>query len=53
MEIFNENPMAIKWTITPKIAAKIKLSKIIQTITNVMIDGIAIIAAIIVPLRAI
>ena len=53
MEIFKLNPIAMKWTTPPTIAALIKLSSIAQVIKNVIIDGTVRIVAIIVPLRKI
>jgi hypothetical protein len=52
-EIFKANPIAIKWTTPPTMAAVIKLSRIIQLTKNAIIDGTVRITAIIVPLNAI
>ena len=52
-EIFKLNPIAIKCTIPPTIIAVIKLSRTIQVIKKVRIDGIVTIAPIIVPFKII
>ena len=52
-EIFKLNPIAIKCTIPPTIIAVIKLSRTIQVIKKVRIDGIVTIAPIIVPFNII
>ena len=52
-EIFKANPMAIKCTTPPTMAAVIKLSRIIQLSKNAIMDGTVRITAIIVPLNAI
>ena len=52
-EIFNENPMATKWMIAPKIAPAIISSNIIQAKINTAKEGTEIITAIIVPRRII
>ena len=45
--------MATKWTTAPTATPNIKLSRIIQTITNEKSDGTVTIKAIIVPFKAI
>ena len=52
-EIFKANPIAIKCTIPPTMAAVIKLSRTTQLTKNTIIDGTVRITAIIVPLNAI
>ena len=52
-EIFKANPIAIKCTTPPTMAAVIKLSRMTQLIKNAMIDGTVRIVAIIVPLSII
>ena len=53
LEIFKANPIAIKCTTPPTIAAVIKLSRMVQLTKNAIIDGTVRITAIIVPLNAI
>ena len=48
-EIFRQNPIAIKCTIPPTIAALIKLSRTVQVIKNAINDGTVRIVAMIVP----
>ena len=52
-DIFKLNPIAIKCTIPPTIIAVIRLSRTIQVIKKVRIDGIVTIAPIIVPFKII
>ena len=52
-EIFKANPIAIKCTTPPTMAAVIKLSRITQLSKNAIIDGTVRITAIIVPLTTI
>ena len=52
-EIFKANPIAIKCTIPPTMAAVIKLSRTIQVIKKTIIEGIVTIAPIIVPFNII
>jgi len=52
-EIFKANPIAIKCTTPPTMAAVIKLSRTTQLTKNTIIDGTVRITAIIVPLNAI
>ena len=52
-EIFKANPIAIKCTTPPTMAAVIKSSRITQLTKNAIIDGTVRITAIIVPLSAI
>ena len=53
LEIFKENPIAIKWITAPVIAPNIKLSNKTQTITNATSEGTVIIIEITVPLSII
>jgi len=49
LEIFNENPIAMKWTKAPDVTPNNKSSKTIHTRTKVESEGIIIIKAMIVP----
>ena len=51
-EIFKENPIAIKWIITPIIMAVIKSSKTIQVIRKATSEGTVITIAIMVPFKS-
>ena len=53
LEIFRENPIKIKWIITPKITAKTRLLEIIHVRINTVSDGTVIITAITVPFNKI
>ncbi len=52
-EIFKEKPMAIKCITAPKMAPKVKSSRIIQVRKNADSDGTVIIVAITVPFNKI
>ena len=53
LEIFKENPIAMKWTKAPDITPNNKSSRITHTRTKVESEGIATIKAIIVPFKTI
>ena len=52
-DIFNENPIPIKWIIIPRIRDTILSPVIVQAMKNANSDGTVIIAPIIEPLRKI
>ena len=52
LEIFKENPIAMKWTKAPDITPNNKSSRTTHTRTKVEIEGIATIKATIVPFNA-